>query len=492
MDVTGLSLSAAAALLRAGEVSSVQLTEAALQRTTATDGKLHAFLHVDAAGAMLQARAADASFAAWRKNPAGGQPAAVAGLPLAIKDVLCVAGLPATAGSRMLQGFIPPYDATAISRLRAAGAVFTGKTNTDEFAMGSSTENSGYGPTHNPIDLARVPGGSSGGSAAAVAARMAYGALGSDTGGSVRQPAALCGIVGLKPTYGRVSRYGLIAYGSSLDQVGPLARTVLDVALLLGAIAGHDPLDSTSLNEPVPDYAAALRTTSLSGLRVGVPTEYFAAGMQPEVEQAVRAAIEQLRALGALVRPVTLPHTAQALPTYYMIAPAEASANLARFDGVRYGPRSAGSGLWEQVRGTRGAGFGPEVKRRIMLGTYALSAGYYDAFYLRAQQARTLIKRDFEAVFKDVDVLACATTPTTAFKLGEKVDDPLTMYLSDVFTLAVNLAGLPAISLPCGLDAGGLPIGLQLIGPVLSEVRLLQVAQAYEQAAGWQAPQLAV
>jgi aspartyl-tRNA(Asn)/glutamyl-tRNA(Gln) amidotransferase subunit A len=289
-----------------------------------------------------------------------------------------------------------------------------------------------------------------------------------------------------------VSRYGLIAYGSSLDQVGPLARSVADVALLLGAIAGHDPLDSTSLNEPVPDYAAALQASSLSGLRVGVPAEYFAAGMQPEVEQAVRAAIEQLRALGALPRPVTLPHTAQALPTYYMIAPAEASANLARFDGVRYGPRVAGGSLWEQVRATRGAGFGAEAKRRIMLGTYALSAGYYDAFYVRAQQARTLIKRDFESVFKDVDVLACATTPTTAFKLGEKVDDPLTMYLSDVFTLAVNLAGLPAISLPCGLDAGGLPIGLQLIGPALSEVRLLQVAQAYEQAAGWQAPQLAV
>ena len=329
MELTGLSLSAAAALLRTGAVSSVQLTEAALQRTAAADGKLHAFLHVDAAGAMTQARAADASFAAWRKNPAGEQPAVVAGLPLAIKDVLCVAGLPATAGSRILQGFIPPYDATAISRLRAAGAVFTGKTNTDEFAMGSSTENSGYGPTRNPIDLTRVPGGSSGGSAAAVAARMAYGALGSDTGGSVRQPAALCGLVGLKPTYGLVSRYGLIAYGSSLDQVGPLARTVADVALLLGAIAGHDPLDSTSLNEPVPDYAAALQTKSLSGLRVGVPAEYFAAGMQPEVEQAVRAAIEQLRALGAVPRPVTLPHTAQALPSQPSLIFCMISANPA-------------------------------------------------------------------------------------------------------------------------------------------------------------------
>ena len=408
------------------------------------------------------------------------------GIPLAIKDVLCTEGTPTTCGSRILENFVPPYDATAVARLKAAGAILLGKTNTDEFTMGSSTENSAFFTTHNPWDLSRVPGGSSGGSAAAIAADECLGALGTDTGGSVRQPAALCGVVGLKPSYGRVSRYGLVAFASSLDQIGVLAKDVTDAALLLGVIAGHDPRDSTSMDVPVPDYNNGLgKGTDLGGVRVGVPKEYFIEGMQPEVEAAVRAAVGQLADLGAEIVEVSLPHTDYALPVYYLIAPAEASANLARYDGVRYGLRVDGSGLIETYKATRGQGFGPEVKRRIMLGTYALSAGYYDAYYLKAQKARTLIKADFDAAFGQVDVIVAPTSPTTAFRIGEKVDDPLQMYLSDVFTLSMNLAGICGLSLPCGFDEAGLPIGLQVMGPAFGEEAVLRVAYAYEQATEW-------
>jgi aspartyl-tRNA(Asn)/glutamyl-tRNA(Gln) amidotransferase subunit A len=406
------------------------------------------------------------------------------GIPLAIKDVLCTKGVTTTCGSRILENFVPPYDATAVARLKAAGAILLGKTNTDEFAMGSSTENSAYFTTHNPWDLTRVPGGSSGGSAAAVAAAACLGALGTDTGGSVRQPAGLCGVVGLKPTYGRVSRYGLIAYASSLDQVGVLTKDVTDAALLLGVIAGHDPHDSTSIDAPVPDYTTAL-TGDVKGVRVGVPREYFIEGMQPEVEAAVRAAVDVLAGLGAEVVEVSLPHTDYALPVYYLIAPAEASANLARYDGVRYGLRVDAGDLIETYKATRGQGFGAEVKRRIMLGTYALSAGYYDAYYLRAQKVRTLIKGDFDAAFEQVDVIVAPTSPTTAFRIGEKVDDPLQMYLTDVFTLSMNLAGIGGLSLPCGFDGAGLPIGMQIMGPALGEEQVLCVAHAYEQATEW-------
>jgi aspartyl-tRNA(Asn)/glutamyl-tRNA(Gln) amidotransferase subunit A len=472
-----LTLHEAYAKLASKEVSSVELTQAVYDRIDRIDPVIHAYLHLARESAMRQASEADA-------RRANGEDTPLLGVPLAIKDVICVRGLPATAGSRILQGFVPPYDATAVVRLRALGAVFLGKTNTDEFAMGSSTENSAYGVTHNPWDVERVPGGSSGGSAAAVAADLCCGAFGSDTGGSVRQPASLCGVVGIKPSYGRVSRYGLIAYASSLDQIGPLAKDVEDAATLLNAIAGHDALDSTSMPVPVPDYRSFLRG-DLKGVRVGVPQEYFIDGMQPEVEQAIRAAIDVLKALGAEIREVSLPHTDYALPVYYIIAPAEASANLARFDGVRYGLRIDRGELWETYRATRGEGFGPEVKRRIMLGTYALSTGYYDAYYLKAQKARTLIKRDYETAFEQVDVIACPTSPTTAFKIGEKADDPLQMYLSDVFTLSQNLAGICGMSLPCGFDGQDLPIGLQLNGPAFGEAKMLHVAYAYERATEW-------
>jgi aspartyl-tRNA(Asn)/glutamyl-tRNA(Gln) amidotransferase subunit A len=459
------------------DISSVELTEAIFDRIVQLDPILHAYLHLAREAALAQAKAADA-------RRAQGEDTSLLGVPLAIKDVICVKGLPATAGSKILKGFVPPYDATAVARLRSLGAVFLGKTNTDEFAMGSSTENSAYGVTHNPWDIERVPGGSSGGSAAAVSADLCLGAFGTDTGGSIRQPASLCSVVGIKPSYGRVSRYGLIAFASSLDQVGPFAKDVRDAAILLGVIAGHDPLDSTSMPIEVPDYTAHLRP-DLKGIRVGVPKEYFIDGMQPEVEQAVHKAIEMMKLLGAEVREVSLPHTDYGLPVYYLLAPAEASANLARFDGVRYGLRVAGRDLWTTYKDTRGQGFGPEVKRRIMLGTYALSTGYYDAYYLKAQKVRTLIKGDYEAAFKEVDVIACPTSPTTAFKIGEKADDPLQMYLSDVFTLNQNLAGICGISLPCGFDGQGLPIGLQLNGPAFGEEKIIHAAYAYEQATEW-------
>jgi aspartyl-tRNA(Asn)/glutamyl-tRNA(Gln) amidotransferase subunit A len=475
-----LTIHEAGERLAAGEFTAVELTEAVLERVVAVDNDVKAYLTLTPEAALEQARAADERRATGENGP-------LLGIPLAIKDVLCTKGITTTCGSRILEPFVPPYDATVVARLRATGAVLLGKTNTDEFAMGSSTENSAFFTTHNPWDLERVPGGSSGGSAAAVAADECLGALGTDTGGSVRQPASLCGVVGLKPTYGRVSRYGLIAYASSLDQVGTLAKDVTDAALLLGIIAGHDPCDSTSIDAPVPDYTAAL-IGEIAGLRVGVPKEYFIAGMQPEVEAAVRAAVDVLADLGAEVREVSLPHTDYALPVYYLIAPAEASANLARYDGVRYGLRVDASGdLIQMYKDTRGQGFGAEVKRRIMLGTYALSAGYYDAYYLKAQKVRTLITGDFDTAFGQVDVIVAPTSPTTAFRIGEKADDPLQMYLSDVFTLSMNLAGNCGLSLPCGFDAGGLPIGLQIMGPPLGEEQVLRTAHAYEQATDWHA-----
>jgi aspartyl-tRNA(Asn)/glutamyl-tRNA(Gln) amidotransferase subunit A len=467
--------------LRQGDWTSVDLTEALLARIDALEPAVRAFLYVNREAALAQAATADEQ----RRN---GEDGLLLGIPLAIKDVLVTEGIPTTCGSRILEGFVPPYTATAVERLQAAGMVLLGKTNTDEFAMGSSTENSGYWPTHNPWALDRVPGGSSGGSAAAVAAQMAVAALGTDTGGSVRQPAALCGVVGLKPSYGRISRYGLVAYGSSLDQVGPLTKDVQDAALLLQVMAGQDTRDSTSLPDAPPNYAAAL-TGDVQGLRVGVPAEYFVEGMQPAVEEAVRTAIAQLEQLGAQIVPIHLPNTDKALPVYYIVAPAEASANLARYDGVRFGKITeqvaAGGAMFETIRRTRGEGFGAEVKRRIMLGAYTLSAGYYDAYYLKAQQVRTLIKRDFEDAFTQVDVIAAPVSPTTAFPIGAKADDPIEMYLSDIFTLSVNLAGVCGISVPCGFDEEGLPIGLQLIGPHLGEEVILRTAHAYEQSTGW-------
>ena len=484
-DLARLTIQEAHALLHRGEISSVELTKAVLDRILDLDNDIKAYLTLAPELALEQAAEADRCRAAGKDHP-------LLGMPLAIKDVICIEGLPTTCGSRILENYVPPFSATAVEKLQAAGAVILGKTNTDEFAMGSSTENSAFFATHNPWDLSRVPGGSSGGSAAAVAVDMAFGALGSDTGGSVRQPAALCGIVGIKPTYGRVSRWGLVAFASSLDQIGPLARNVTDVAILLGVLAGYDPRDSTSVDTPVPDYAASL-SGDVRGLRIGVPKEYFVAGLQPEVEAAVRAAIAALADLGAEIVDVSLPHTDYALPVYYLIAPAEASANLARYDGMRYGLSVMGDGpwgpsgqsLWDRYGRTRGQGFGPEVKRRIMLGTYALSAGYYDAYYLKAGKVRTLIRHDFDRALEQCDVLVAPTSPTTAFQIGEKVDDPLQMYLQDVLTLALSLAGLCGLSLPCGFDGAGLPIGLQIMGGAFDEATVLRVAHAYEQATGW-------
>jgi aspartyl-tRNA(Asn)/glutamyl-tRNA(Gln) amidotransferase subunit A len=475
--LTDLTLTEAQARLRAGDITAVELTQAHLDRIRTLDPQVRAFLVVTGALALAAAERAD-------QRRQDGDDTPLLGIPFAIKDVLSTQGVPTTCGSRILEGFVPPFTATAVQKLFDAGAIMLGKTNLDEFAMGSSTENSGYFVTHNPWDLDRVPGGSSGGSAAAVASRMALGALGTDTGGSVRQPAALCGVCALKPSYGRVSRYGLIAFASSLDQIGVFGRTVEDMAVLLSMIAGHDPRDSTSVNLPIPDYTAAL-TGDIHGLRVGVPKEYFIQGMQPEVEQAVCAAIQQMAALGADVREISLPYTEYALPVYYLIAPSEASANLARFDGVRYGPRQTQGAMWDTYKATRGQGFGPEVKRRIMLGTYALSAGYYDAYYLKAQKVRTLIKQDFDQAFRQVDVIVSPTAPTTAFRIGEKVDDPLQMYLSDVFTLSASLAGVVGAVVPCGFDRSNLPIGLQVIGPAFDEPTVLRAAHAYQQATGW-------
>jgi aspartyl-tRNA(Asn)/glutamyl-tRNA(Gln) amidotransferase subunit A len=472
-----LTLHAALDGLRSGTFTSVELTQALLARIAAVDPNVKAYLTVTPERALDQARAAD-------ERRRRGEDAPLLGLPLAIKDVLSTKGVRTTCGSRILENYAPPFTATVVERLESAGMVMLGKTNTDEFAMGSSTENSGYFTTHNPWNLDHVPGGSSGGSGAAVSAQMALAALGTDTGGSVRLPASYCGVVGIKPSYGRVSRYGLIAYGSSLDQVGVLAKDVADAALVLGVIAGHDPSDSTSLDVPVPDYGAAL-TGDIRGLRVGLPKEYFIEGLQPEVKAAVETAIAQIKALGAQVVPISLPNTDKALPVYYLVATAEASANLARYDGVRFGLSAGADNMFENFRQSRGEGFGAEVKRRIMLGTYALSAGYYDALYLKAQQVRTLIKQDFERAFETVDVIASPVAPTTAFRIGEKTDNPLEMYLMDVFTITLNLAGMCGISVPCGFDDAGLPIGLQIIGPHLGEERILRTAHAYEQATDW-------
>ncbi len=461
--------------VRAGSASAV--CRDALDRITALNPQLNAFNTVAADRAMARAEAIDREPDRWRDAP-------LAGVPIAVKDNLCTRGVRTTASSRMLEHYVPPYDATAVARLERAGAVIVGKTNCDEFAMGSSNENSAFGPVRNPWALDRIPGGTSGGSAAAVAAGLTAIALGSDTGGSIRQPAALCGVVGLKPTYGRVSRYGLIAHASSLDQIGPLTRTVHDAAVTLGVLAGADAADATSAAEPVPDYAAAL-TGDVRGTRIGVPRALLAHGVDAEISGAVDAALEVLTARGATVVDIDLPHAKYATPVYYLVSTAEASSNLARFDGVRYGFRATGDNLREVYAKTRAQGFGPEVKRRIMLGTYVLSAGYYDAYYLKAQQVRTLILRDYDQAFADVDVVAMPTSPTPAVRIGERVADPVQMYLMDVFTVSANLSGLPAISVPCGFTAGHLPIGLQLIGRRFDEATLLRVADTYERDTAW-------
>ena len=474
-EVWQLDAAAIAHAVASGETSAVEVVDAHLARIDALDQEVHAFLTPTPELARVQATQVDADRVAGK--PLGP----LAGVPIALKDVLCTDGIRTTAGSKILETYVPPYDATVVSMLKAAGMPIIGKTNQDEFAMGSSTENSAFGPTHNPWDLARVPGGSSGGSAASVAAGMAPVSLGTDTGGSIRQPAALCGVVGVKPTYGRVSRYGLIAFASSLDQIGPFARTVRDAAATLQAIAGHDPMDSTSASEPVPDYVGALER-GVDGLRVGVVREGMGEGTEPGVRARVTEAAEKFASMGCTVDEVSLPSFDVALSAYYLIAPAECSSNLARYDGVRYGYRADDPrDVMDMNMRSRAHGFGDEVKRRIMLGTYALSAGYYDAYYGKAQKVRTLVIRDFDEAYSRFDFLVCPTTPTTAFKIGEKADDPLAMYLSDLFTIPSNLAGAAAISMPCGLAEDGLPVGVQVLGPPLSEELLFRAAYALEQ-----------
>jgi aspartyl-tRNA(Asn)/glutamyl-tRNA(Gln) amidotransferase subunit A len=475
VEITSLAAHEIQALIRAGQVSPKEVIETLARRIEQVDPSIHGYLSYDLERAIAEAEKADVHL------PLGG-------VPISIKDVLNVQGHPCGCASKILAGYVAPYDATVISKLRAAGAIPFGRVNMDEFAMGSSTENSAFGPTYNPWDTTRIPGGSSGGSAAVVAADEAFAALGTDTGGSIRQPAALCGRVGLKPTYGRVSRYGLVAFASSLDQVGPITKDVRDAAILMNVIAGSDKFDSTALVEPVPDYTAGL-DNGVKGLKLGLPKEYFIEGLDPEVEKSVRTAVAKLESLGAEVIEISLPHTEFALSTYYIIAPAEASANLARFDGVRYGFRAKGAnGLLDHYGKTREEGFGPEVKRRIILGTYVLSSGYYDAYYLRAQKVRALIRQDFAQAFGKVDAIVCPTSPTPAFKLGERTSDPLSMYLADVFTLAANIAGICGISVPCGFvkrDGKKLPVGLQILGKELNEPMLFQVAHAYEQSTDW-------
>jgi aspartyl-tRNA(Asn)/glutamyl-tRNA(Gln) amidotransferase subunit A len=464
--------------LRRRELSSVEVTESIFDRIAATDERFHSYLALCRESALREARQAD------ERLKDGGDCPRLMGVPIALKDIFITRNVPTTCASKILGNFVPPYDGTAVRKIKESGAVILGKTNMDEFAMGSSTENSAFGVTRNPWDTERVPGGSSGGSASAVAADQCIAALGTDTGGSIRQPAACCGIVGLKPTYGRVSRYGVIAFASSLDQVGPMTKDVTDCALMLETIAGKDPRDSTSVDVPVPAYASRL-DGGVKGLRVGMPKEYFIPGMQAEVEKAVKDGIRLLEKNGAEVTEISLPHSEYAVAVYYIIATAEASSNLARYDGMKYGYRAPAKDLTETYMKTRQEGFGPEVKRRIMLGTYALSAGYYDAYYLKAQKVRALIKRDFDAAFKNCDVIVTPTAPTTAFKIGEKTQDPLQMYLSDIFTISVNLAGLPGLSLPCGFDGNGLPIGMQIIGKHFDEATILRIAYAYEQATEW-------
>jgi aspartyl-tRNA(Asn)/glutamyl-tRNA(Gln) amidotransferase subunit A len=479
MSILGVSTSQLLAAMTSGEFTAVNLATAFLDQIAAHDKQIQAFLHVDREGALQQAAIVD------EKRRAGKPLGKLAGLPVAVKDVVSTRGLPTTCASRILQGYKPPYDAEIIRRLREADAVILGKTNMDEFAMGSSTENSAYQITRNPWDTARTPGGSSGGSAAAVASAMAPLAIGSDTGGSIRQPAAFCGIVGMKPTYGRVSRYGLVAFASSLDQLGPLASDVAGAAALLEVMSGHDPRDSTSVDRPVPEYGRTLEQ-QLTGLRIGLAREHFVAGLDAEVAAVVRAAADVYRSLGAQVVDVTLPHSKYGVAAYYLIAPSEAASNLARYDGVHYGHRAAKfDGLIDMYATSRGEGFGAEVKRRIMLGNYALSAGYYDAYYLKALKVRRLIRRDFDRAFESCNVLLSPVTPTLAFKVGELVDDPLAMYLSDIYTLSANLAGLPGISLPGGFSSGGLPIGIQLLGPPFAEETLLRAARMFERETSW-------
>jgi len=475
-----LTISELAAKLAKREVSAREAVQACLDQIARVDGTIHAFLSHDAADALAQADAAD------RELSQGGRTArCLLGIPIAVKDVLAVKDQPLNCGSKILGNFISPYDATAVEKLKAAGAIVFGRLNMDEFAMGSSTENSAFGVTKNPWDITRIPGGSSGGSAAAVAADEAVATLGTDTGGSIRQPAALCGVVGLKPTYGRISRYGLVAFASSLDQIGPFTKDVRDSATLLGVLSGVDPRDSTSVPEPVPDYVAAL-DGNIKGLKLGIPKEYLIGGLDPEVKAAVDAAVKQYEKLGAEIVEISLPHTDYAVATYYIVATAEASANLARFDGIRYGLRVEAGDPTELYRQTRGAGFGAEVKRRIILGTYVLSSGYHDAYYLRAQKVRTLIRNDFLKAFQTVDAIVTPTTPTAAFKIGEKSDDPLQMYLSDIFTISCNLAGICGVSLPCGFTKSPkLPIGLQLLGKPFGEAAMLKLAHAYEQSTAW-------
>ena len=468
-------------LLQDGSVTAEAVTQQHLDAIHQREPKLLAFLHVDEASALTQARAVDA------KRKAGQPLGKLAGVPVALKDVLCTQGQRTTCGSKILPNFVPPYDAHVVTRLKAADAVLIGKTNMDEFAMGSSTENSAYQITRNPWDLERTPGGSSGGSAAAVAGGETPLALGTDTGGSIRQPAGLCGITGLKPTYGRISRFGLVAFASSLDQIGPLAHTVGDLALLLEVIAGHDPRDSTSVNEPVPPYTQTVEHP-VAPLTIGIPKEHFAAGLDAAVEAAVRAALKEYQAQGATVKEISLPNSAYAVATYYLVATAEASSNLARYDGVHFGHRAAGTGkakLEEMTSRSRGEGFGAEVKRRIMLGTYALSSGYYDAYYVKALKVRRLIKNDFDAAFQQCDVIIGPTSPTPAFRIGERTADPLAMYLSDIYTISANLAGIAGVSIPCGFTKAGLPIGLQIQAPPFAEDKLLRVARMYERATEW-------
>ncbi|RPI81797.1 MAG: Asp-tRNA(Asn)/Glu-tRNA(Gln) amidotransferase subunit GatA [Chloroflexi bacterium] len=485
-ELTDLTIVECSSALQEGEISSRELTLAFLERIDRLDPHVKAFITLTPEFALSSASEADKRLSAWRKDRSSHLPE-LTGVPIAVKDVLAVEGIRCTCGSRILENFIPTYTATAVSRLVDSGMVILGKTNTDEFAMGSSTENSAYFTTCNPWNLSHVPGGSSGGSAAAVAARMAPAALGTDTGGSVRQPASFCGVTGLKPTYGRVSRYGLIAYGSSLDVVGCFGRTAADTALLFMLMAGPDHLDATSMDLPVPSLQlnGGSDKGSLKGMRIGIPQEYFIEGIQSEVETGVREAVSVLESLGAEAVPISLPHTEYALPVYYLVAPAEASANLARYDGVRYGPRVEGKDMWDIFFKTRGEKFGAEVKRRIMLGTYALSAGYYDAYYGQAQKVRTLIKRDFDEAFKTVDLIAAPVAPTTAFRAGEHTEDPLAMYLEDVFTLPANLAGVPGLAFPVGFDHNNLPIGIQLMGPHFKEEVLFKAAYAYQKSTGW-------
>ena len=480
MKLHELSIEQAHKLLKEREISSVELTRAVLNRIEAVDGKVGAYLTVDQTGAMAQAEAAD-------KRLAQGAPLPLTGIPLGIKDLICTQGLRTTCASKILEHFIPPYDATVVTRLKQAGAVIVGKSNMDEFAMGSTTEHSGLQVTRNPWRLDRIPGGSSGGSAAAVAADMCLGALGSDTGGSIRQPASHCGVVGIKPTYGRVSRFGLVAFASSLDQIGPLGKTVNDCAIMLDAIAGHDPKDATSIPEPVPRFTD-IDGDDLKGVVVGIPKEYSAAtGLDSQVGVAIEQAVKTIESLGARCIEVSLPHTDHAVAAYYVIAPSEASSNLARYDGVKYGFRDAAhTDLLQMYRATRSQGFGPEVQRRIILGTYALSAGYYDAYYGKASQVRTLIKNDFQAAFASCDAIVSPVAPTPAYRIGETLDDPLTMYLSDIFTLSANLAGIPGISVPCGFSDDGLPIGVQIMSQHFNEAILFKIARQYEAAAAIQ------